>query len=59
MHPDIVQPEAGKCSSCGMKLIPEGTRFGMLRHITGNFWMLLVMIAIMLAAMAAAMMVLR
>jgi len=34
-----------------MDLLPEGTRFGMLRHMTKSPLMLIVMIAVMLAIM--------
>ena len=50
MHPEVRQPDAGKCPKCGMNLVPEGTRFGMLRHVMGNPLMLAVMV-IMLAIM--------
>jgi hypothetical protein len=39
-----------------MPLVPEGARFGILRHMLGNPLHLVVMVAIMLAVMAAAMM---
>jgi hypothetical protein len=42
-----------------MDLLPEGTRFAMLRHMLSNPLHLVVMAAIMLALMAAAMMVMR
>jgi hypothetical protein len=42
-----------------MALVPEGSRFGMLRHMISNPLHLLMMAAIMLALMAAAMMVMR
>jgi hypothetical protein len=56
MHPEIRRPIAGKCPTCGMDLVPEGTRFGMLRHMMGKPLHLAVMAAIMVAVMAAAMM---
>jgi hypothetical protein len=56
MHPEVRQPNAGKCSKCGMDLLPEGTRFGMLRHITKSPVMVITMLAVMLAIMAAIMM---
>jgi Cu(I)/Ag(I) efflux system membrane fusion protein len=52
MHADIRQPNAGKCPKCGMDLLPEGTRFGMARHMLKSPMMLIVMLAIMLAIMA-------
>jgi hypothetical protein len=42
-----------------MDLLPEGTRFAMLRHMTSNPLHLVVMAAVMLAIMAAVMMMLR
>ena len=59
MHPDIRQQSSGKCPKCGMNLLPEGTRFAMLRHMMSNPVHLLVMAAVMLALMAAAMMMMR
>ena len=56
MHPDVRQPNPGKCPKCGMDLIPEGTRFGMLRHMTSSPLPLVVMAAVMLALMVAVMM---
>ena len=49
----------GKCPTCGMALVPEGTRFGMLRHILGNPTHVIIMLGLMLAVMAAAMMWMR
>ena len=59
MHSDVRQAVAGKCPKCGMNLMPEGTRFALLRHMAGNPLHLAVMAAMMLAVMAAAMMMLR
>jgi hypothetical protein len=56
MHPDVRQPGPGKCPKCGMALVPEGTRFGMLRHMVSNPLHLVVMAALMLTLMAAVMM---
>jgi len=55
MHSDIRQSAAGKCSKCGMDLLPEGTRFGLLRHMISSPLHL----AVMAAVMAAAMMMMR
>ena len=49
MHPDVRQPRAGKCPRCGMNLVPEGVRFGMLRHIVASPLMLAAMAALMAA----------
>lgn len=59
MHPDVRQPNSGNAPKCGMSLLPEGTRFAMLRHMMGNPVHLVVMAGVMLALMAAAMMVMR
>ena len=59
MHPDVRQANAGKCPKCGMNLLPEGTRFAMLRHMISNPLHLFIMGAVMLALMAAAMMMMR
>ena len=56
MHREIHQSAPGKCPKCGMDLLPEGTRFGMLRHMAQSPLMLTIMVAIMVAAMAAFMM---
>ncbi len=56
MHPDVRQPTPGKCPKCGMELLPEGTRFGMLRHMIKRPLMIIIMLAIMLAIMAVIMM---
>ena len=36
MHTSVRQAGPGKCSACGMDLVPEGTRFGLLRHMAGS-----------------------
>ena len=59
MHSDVRQLDAGKCPKCGMDLVPEGTRFALLRHMTSSPLHLAVMAALMVAVMAAAMMMLR
>lgn len=48
MHPEVRQTNPGKCPKCGMDLLPEGTRFGMLRHMIKNPLMVIVMAAIMM-----------
>jgi hypothetical protein len=42
-----------------MDLLPEGTRFGLLRHMISSPLHLAIMAAVMLAIMAAAMMLMR
>ena len=59
MHPEVRQPNSGKCPKCGMDLLPEGTRFGMLRHMAKNPVMVIVMVAIMAVIMAGPMMMMR
>ncbi|MEI7806586.1 MAG: heavy metal-binding domain-containing protein [Hyphomicrobiales bacterium] len=56
MHPKVRQPVPGKCPECGMNLLPENARFGLLRHMFGSPLHLIVMAAVMIALMAAAMM---
>ena len=51
MHREVRQQGPGKCPKCGMDLLPEGTRFGMLRHMTKSPLMLVIMAAVMLAIM--------
>lgn len=55
MHSDVRQPNPGKCQKCGMNLLPEGTRFAMLRHLLSSPWHMVIMAAVMLAVMVAAM----
>ena len=59
MHSDVRQLSPGQCPKCGMNLLPEGTRFGLLRHMLSSPLHLAVMAVVMAALMAAAMMVLR
>jgi heavy metal-binding protein len=59
MHPQISQTSPGKCPKSGMDLLPEGTKFGMLRHMIKNPMMLVFMAAVMAAFMAIAMMIMR
>jgi hypothetical protein len=55
MHSDVRQSEPGSCPKCGMGLLPEGTRFALLRHImTARH--LGIMLAGMLIIMVAVMM---
>lgn len=59
MHSDVREPRAGKCPRCGMALIAEGARFGLLRHMLSSPMHIAVMAAVMIALMAVAMMALR
>jgi hypothetical protein len=56
MHPEVRQPNSGKCPRCGMDLLPEGTRFAMLKHMIKNPRMVIIMVAVMVVIMAAIMM---
>jgi P-type Cu+ transporter len=56
MHPDVRQAGPGKCPSCGMALLPEGTRFAMLRHMMTPLH-LAIMAGAMIALMAIVMMI--
>ena len=51
----FVEPNSGKCPKCGMDLLLEGTRFGMLRHMVKNPLMLFIMAVVMVAIMIAIM----
>ena len=59
MHRDVRQPNPGSCPKCGMKLLPEGTRFAMLRHMISSPAHVGIMVAVMAAAMLAAMMMIH
>jgi hypothetical protein len=59
MHSAVRRPNPGKCPKCGMNLMPEGTRFGLLRHMISSPLHLAAMAAVMVAVMAAAMMLMR
>ena len=59
MHPEVRQPNSGKCPKCGMDLVQEGTRFGMLRHMRKSPLMLFIMAAVMVAIMVAIMTMMR
>jgi hypothetical protein len=61
MHAQVNQTIPGVCPKCGMDLVAQGTRFGMLRHMLSmprhmlqRPWMLAVMVVAM-AIMAALM----
>jgi hypothetical protein len=59
MHADVRQAGAGKCPHCKMDLVPEGAKFGILRHMAGNPLHLAVMVVVMVVLMALAMMMLK
>jgi hypothetical protein len=56
MHSEVRQPNPGKCPKCGMDLLPEGTKFAMLRHMSKSPVMIVVMGLLMLAIMYMAFM---
>jgi Heavy metal binding domain len=56
MHRGVRQPGPGKCPKCGMDLVPEGTRFALLQHMSKHPIMLVVMAGVMVAIMAVVMM---
>jgi hypothetical protein len=57
MHSDVRQSNPGKCPKFGMDdLVPEGTRFALLRHMVSNPLHLVIMAAAMTAVMLAVMM---
>jgi hypothetical protein len=56
MHSDVRQQSPGKCPKCGMDLIAEGTRFGLLRHMFGSPLHLAIMGAVMIVIMVTFMM---
>jgi hypothetical protein len=51
MHPEVRQPNPGKCSKCRMDLVPEGAKFAMLRHMIRSPFVIIVMVVAMAAAM--------
>lgn len=59
MHANVRQAGPGRCPSCGMALMPEGTRFALLRHMMSNPLHVVIMAVLMVAVMAAAMMLMR
>jgi hypothetical protein len=59
MHPTVRQPTPGDCPKCGMTLLPEGTRFAIVRHMLSSPMHIAVMAVVMVAIMAGVMMMLR
>jgi hypothetical protein len=58
MHKAVRQAGPGKCPKCGMALLPEGTRFAIVRHMLSSPMHIAIMAAVMVAIMAALMMLL-
>jgi hypothetical protein len=59
MHPTVRQAMPGACPTCGMALLPEGTRFAIVRHMLSSPMHIAVMAVVMVAVMAGLMMMLR
>ena len=59
MHREVRQPNAGKCPKCHMYLVPEGTRFGMLRSMVKSPLKLFIMAAPMVAIIVAILILMR
>ena len=60
MHREVRQPNPGKCPKCHwMYLVPEGSRFGMLRSMVKSPLKLFIMAAPMVAIIVAIMIVMR
>ena len=59
MHGDVRESAAAACPKCGMTLLPEDTRFALLKHMASRPLHLAAMVVLMLAIMAAAMMLMR
>jgi hypothetical protein len=59
MHRAVRQSTPGTCPTCGMALLPEGTRFAMVRHMMSSPMHFAVMAIVMVTIMAALMMMAR
>ncbi len=59
MHKNVRQSGPGKCPECGMALMPEGTRFAILRQMISSPMHMAVMGVVMVALMVTAMMLMR
>ena len=59
MHAEVRQPNSGKCPKCHMYLVPEGTRFGMVRSIVKSPLKLFIMTAPMVAIIVAIIVAIR
>ena len=59
MHSKVRQAAPGQCPQCGMDLVPEGTRFALLRHMVSSPLHLAAMAAVMAVLMAGAMIMMR
>lgn len=59
MHRSVRQAGPGACPVCGMALLPEGTRFAIVRHMLSSPMHIAAMAVVMLGLTAVIMMVLR
>ena len=59
MHREVRQQNSGKCPKCHMYLVPEGTRFGMLRSMVKSPLKLFIMAAPMMAIIVAIIILMR
>jgi hypothetical protein len=59
IHPTVRQPTPGDCPKCGMTLLPEGTRFAIVRHMLSSPMHIAIMAVVMVAIMAGVMMMTR
>ena len=59
MHVDVRESAEANCPKCGMKLLPEDSRFALLKHMASRPLHVAAMITLMLGIMAAAMMLMR
>ena len=59
MHSAVRQSTPGVCPTCGMALLPEGTRFAIVRHMLSSPMHIAVMAVVMVAIMAGVMMMMR
>ncbi len=58
-HPEVRQANSGKCPKCRMHLVPEDTKFGMLRSIVKSPLQLFIMAAVMVAIIVPIIIVMR
>jgi hypothetical protein len=56
MNSDVRQSASGKCPRCGMALVPENTRFALLRHMFGSPLHIVIMAAVIVAIMGLVLM---
>jgi hypothetical protein len=59
MHGDERAADPINCPKCGMRLVPEGTRFALFKHMASRPLHIAAMIAAMVVLMAAGMMLVR